>query len=188
MKYLLATTTLVSILTLSSTALLAGDKHNKRHNQHRFDDSARVTHVEPIYTSVRVSSPQRECRNHNSHRSNYQSRESYTTTIAGGIVGGVLGNQFGGGNGKKILTVAGALLGGSIGRDLGYQQPQTRTTSRYNHGEECHMVQTYHQEQRVDGYNVTYRYQGQTYTSRMDYDPGRRLPIEVSVRPRRNYY
>lgn len=187
MKHLLATTTLVSILTLSSTALLAGDKHHKRHQQHRFDDTARVTHVEPIYTSVRVASPQRECRNrnHNYHRSDYQSRESYTTTIAGGLVGGVLGNQFGGGNGKKILTVAGALLGGSIGRDLGYQP---RTTSRYNRGEECQMVQTYHQEQRVDGYQVSYRYQGQTYTSRMDYDPGRRLPVEVSVRPRTNYY
>lgn len=187
MKNLLATTTLVSVLTLSSTALFAGDNHHKRHNQHRFDDTARVTHVEPIYTSVRVASPQRECRNdrHNSHRSDYQSHESYTTTIAGGILGGVLGNQVGGGNGKKIMTVAGALLGGSIGRDLGYKRP---TTSRYNRGNECRTVQTYHQEQRIDGYQVTYRYKGQTYTSRMDYDPGRRLPVEVSVRPRAKYY
>ncbi|NQY26220.1 MAG: glycine zipper 2TM domain-containing protein [Piscirickettsiaceae bacterium] len=186
MKHLLATTTLVSLLTLSSTALLAGDKHHKRHNQHRFDDTARVTHVEPIYTSVRVASPRRECRSHNYHRSDYQPRESYTTTIAGGIIGGVLGNQLGGGNGKKILTVAGVLLGGSIGRDLGYQ---AQPTSRYNRGDECRTVQSYHQEQRIDGYQVTYRYQGQTYTSRMDYDPGNRLPVEVSVRPAsRRYY
>ncbi len=185
MKHLLATTTLVSLLTLSTTALLAGDKHHKQHKQHRFDDTARVTHVEPIYTSVRVASPQRECRVHNYHRSYYQSQESYTTTIAGGIVGGVLGNQFGGGNGKKILTVAGALLGGSIGRDLGHQP---RTSSRHNRRDECRTVQAYHQEQRLNGYQVTYRYQGQSYTSRMDYDPGRRLPVEVSVRPRANYY
>jgi len=185
MSNLLTTATLISILTLSSTALLAGNNNHKRHNQHRFDDTARVTHVDPIYRTVRVASPKRECRNHDYHRSNYQPNESYTTTIASSIVGGVLGNQFGGGNGKKILTVAGVLLGGSVGRDLSYQP---RTTSRYNRDKECQMVQTYHQEQYVDGYQVTYRYQGKTYTSSMDYDPGNRLSVKVSVQPAARYY
>ena len=33
-------------------------------------------------------------------------------TLAGAVVGGALGNQVGGGNGKKIATVAGAAAGG----------------------------------------------------------------------------
>ena len=183
MKHLLATASLVSLLTLTSTTLLAGDKRN-RHNEHRFDDTARVTHVEPIYSTVRVATPYRDC--HNSyHRSDYHPRESYTTTIAGGIIGGVLGNQFGGGSGKTALTVAGTLLGGSIGRDLGYQ---SQTTSRYNRGDDCRVSQRYHDEQRINSYRVTYRYHGQSYTTNMDHDPGKRLPVEVSVRPARHYY
>lgn len=40
-----------------------------------------------------------------------------TDSILGAIIGGVIGNQFGGGHGKDALTAAGALLGGSIGND-----------------------------------------------------------------------
>ena len=112
MKKLLLSTSLVSLLSFSPPALFAG---NQYHNS--FEDSARVTHVEPIYTSVRVSTPRREC-TQRSYRQNSPQQQSYTSTIAGGIIGGVLGNQVGGGNGKKIMTVAGALLGGSIGRDI----------------------------------------------------------------------
>ncbi len=42
---------------------------------------------------------------------------SYTPEIAGAIVGGAIGNQFGSGSGRDIATVAGAALGGSIGHD-----------------------------------------------------------------------
>ena len=182
MKNILISASLVSLLTLSSTASFAGNNYNKHNTP--FKDTARVTHVEPTYTTVRVSTPQREC----SPRSNYRrdkQQTSYTTTIAGSIVGGVVGNQFGGGNGKKIMTVAGALLGGSVGRDLGYQPSDY---NRYDRGEACHVTNRYHQEERLDGYRVTYKYQGQTYTTHMDHDPGRRIPVEVSVRPARNYY
>ena len=40
-----------------------------------------------------------------------QGQASAGRTIAGGAVGGVLGNQVGGGSGKKIATAAGAALG-----------------------------------------------------------------------------
>lgn len=33
------------------------------------------------------------------------------------------------------------------------------------------------------GYQVAYRYQGQVYVTRMDYDPGERLRVRVTVRP-----
>ena len=40
-------------------------------------------------------------------------------TIAGAIVGGVIGHQFGGGSGKTIATAVGALAGGLVGSELG---------------------------------------------------------------------
>ncbi|MDD4887370.1 MAG: glycine zipper 2TM domain-containing protein [Thiomonas sp.] len=38
--------------------------------------------------------------------------------IAGGIVGGLLGNQVGGGDGRKLATVAGAIGGGLAGNEI----------------------------------------------------------------------
>jgi len=185
MNNLLITASIISTLALTSPSVFAGNKHNK-HNKHNssFEDTARVTHVEPIYTTVRVATPQRECTSR-SYRNKNHSQKSYTSTIAGSIVGGVVGNQFGGGSGKKIMTVAGALLGGSVGRDLGYQ---SSSYSNYDGGENCHITERYHQEERINSYSVTYRYQGKTYTTEMDRHPGKRIPVEVSVRPSRSYY
>ena len=39
--------------------------------------------------------------------------------VIGGIAGGVLGNQVGGGRGKTLATVAGAVAGGAIGNEVG---------------------------------------------------------------------
>ncbi|OEY99246.1 hypothetical protein BIY45_17875 [Stenotrophomonas sp. BIIR7] len=39
-------------------------------------------------------------------------------TATGAVVGGLLGNQVGGGSGKKIATVAGAVAGGAAGRQI----------------------------------------------------------------------
>lgn len=40
----------------------------------------------------------------------------------GAVVGGVLGHQVGGGNGKKIATVAGVLLGGYAGNEVAHNR------------------------------------------------------------------
>ena len=185
MKNILITISLTTLLTVASTASLAGNKHHRKN--HSFDDTAKVTHVEPLYKTVRVSSPQRECWNQPQHRSHNTGYKSYTSTIAGGIVGGVLGNQLGGGSGKTAMTIAGTLLGGSIGRDLGYNS-QGHDDDYYNGSEQCRVTERYHEEERTDGYRVTYRYHGQTYTTHMDHNPGKRIPIEVSVRPANTYY
>jgi len=43
-------------------------------------------------------------------------------TGIGAVVGGVLGHQVGGGNGKRIATVAGALLGGYAGNEVAHDR------------------------------------------------------------------
>jgi uncharacterized protein YcfJ len=40
-----------------------------------------------------------------------------------------------------------------------------------------------HQEKRVDGYDVVYRYHGQKYATRMPRDPGRKIRIRIDIRP-----
>ena len=52
----------------------------------------------------------------------YVSDMSPVGTGIGAVVGGVLGNQVGGGNGKKLATVAGALLGGYAGNEVAHDR------------------------------------------------------------------
>jgi len=54
-------------------------------------------------------------------------------TIAGAVVGGVLGNQVGGGSGQTAATVAGAAGGAYVGNQIDKgQQRQTATAYRFN--------------------------------------------------------
>jgi outer membrane lipoprotein SlyB len=47
-------------------------------------------------------------------------------TATGAVVGGLLGNQVGGGNGKKLATVAGAVAGGAAGRNIQGRSQQNK--------------------------------------------------------------
>lgn len=83
------------------------------------------------------------------------------------------------------MTVAGTLLGGSLGNDY---NNYSRDRDHYDSHENCRVTERYREEQRADGYQVTYRYQGKTYSTHMVQHPGKRIPIEVSVRPVQQYY
>lgn len=184
MKTLISTISIATVFALGASQAIAGDRY---HNQQSYQDTARVINVDPIYRNVRISSPERECWDEPRYRNYRSSNDSYTSTIAGGIIGGVIGNQFGKGSGNKAMTVAGALLGGSMGRDY----HNNSTGGYYDRGEQCRVTERYRTEERIDGYRVTYKYNGKTYTTTMDHDPGRYIPVDVSVRPAndsRRYY
>ena len=99
--------------------------------------------------------------------------------MIGAIVGGALGNQVGKGDGRKAATVAGALIGGAIGNDSArrddryYSDTQTR----------CRTVSDRYNERRIVGYDVQYRYRGDVFMSHLDYDPGERMRVRVSIAP-----
>lgn len=57
-----------------------------------------------------------------------QAQPSGVGIVAGALLGGVLGNQVGGGNGKKLATVAGAVGGGFAGNEV---ERRTRTATAY---------------------------------------------------------
>lgn len=97
-----------------------------------------------------------------------------TGSVVGAVVGGVIGHQFGGGKGKDAATAAGALAGGYAGNKTQgkIQSGNTYTTTE----QRCSTVNETRSAE--DGYNVTYRFEGQTRTVKMAKEPGDRLPVE----------
>lgn len=137
-------------------------------------DYARVVDVDPIITRVAVSSPRRDCW-YEDHEVAVQ--RSATPTVLGAIIGGVIGHQIGNGPSRGIATVAGAVLGASVGSDAAARDGRVETRSV----ERCESHSSREWEQRVDGYRVTYVYQGRQYSTVMSYDPGRQVQVRVGV-------
>lgn len=185
MKRMFSVIGLSGFLLITSLSSLAGDRH-----QSYYQDTARVVNVEPIYKYTRYRP--RDCDDgyHRDRRNNYPRRHlsENTSTITGAIIGGVIGNQFGDGRGKTAMTIAGTVLGGSVARDSYRNRPLGH--SRDNR-DQCRYVDDrndYRNTRNIDGYRVTYRYNGQLFTTTMDHDPGRRIPVEVSIRPSNSRY
>lgn len=150
-----------------------------------FHDYAEVVDVEPVVRMVEVSTPRRQCWEEKVHHparyGDYHSAAG--EMIVGGVIGGVIGNQFGGGSGKDIATVAGTVIGASLGHDHAARRARSRYRGRVSYEHRCRTVSEYHTEERIKGYRVTYVYEGQTFTTRLPYDPGERLRVRVSVAP-----
>ncbi len=51
------------------------------------------------------------------------------------------------------------------------------------HRRSCRFVEEMHYQERVTGYRVTYHYAGHTVVSRLPYDPGESMPVNVSLIP-----
>lgn len=169
------------IATLATT-LAAGSAWAGGHpDRHGYRDYAKVVDATPIYRQIEVSTPREECWQEQVVRDVPTGRQSATPVIVGGIIGGVIGNQIGDGRGRKIATVAGTLLGASIGADKAHANtryvPTTSTEQR------CHVTHESYTEQRTVGYRVKYRYRGRIYETRMDHDPGERIPVDITVTP-----
>lgn len=175
-------------------------------------DFATVVRVQPIYANSGYGNngysgngyQRQECWNEESDRydSGYYrdsngrlyrgdgrtSNNSTTGAALGALIGGALGNQVGKGDGRKAATIAGAVIGGTIGANhsgRGYDEYRDdRGVVR-----RCRMVNEggyddgRYGDRGVGGYNVTYRYAGQTYQAYTRSRPGRTMRVMVDVRP-----
>ncbi len=148
---------------------------------------AKVVAVEPITESIAQRIPHQQCW---TEQIRYQAPSggsgSNTAAIFGGIVGAAIGNSIGRGHhrdNKNIKTLAGGLLGAAIGNDIGAQNRGRNSRVEYRDEQRCSTEYETRWEQKIIGYNVTYRYRGETYNTRMDYDPGDKLRVQVQVRP-----
>lgn len=147
----------------------------------RYEDRASVIAVTPQFE--RVNNPRQECRTEYVRESHYQApQRSLGGAIIGGIAGGLLGNTVGRGNGRVAAAAVGAGVGAIIGDRVdnnrqvyGRERVETRPIER------CVTVDSW---QTVNaGYLVDYVYNGRQYSTMMDHDPGRYVPVRVSVRP-----
>ena len=80
-----------------------------------FVDSATVTSVEKVYKQYMVEEPYQDC--YIKETLQQSGDGSATNEIMGAILGGAIGNQFGEGDGKEVMTLAGIFLGASIAND-----------------------------------------------------------------------
>ena len=138
---------------------------------------ARVLSVQPITEQVRT--PRQECREVSVVRPRpVRDQHQIAGTLLGALAGGLVGNQIGGGNGKKVATVAGAAAGGYAGNKVqeGMQNRDTYTTTQTR----CNTVNDI--SDKVVGYDVRYTLDGKEGSVRMDRDPGGQIPVDKEGR------
>ncbi|HET7798062.1 glycine zipper 2TM domain-containing protein [Nevskia sp.] len=182
-------TQLTSILTAIAVFGVSASAQAGRHHDDRYDDDgveyAEVLDSRPIYREVRVVEPREVCRDERVvYDDGYRGGGNEGVgALLGAVVGGVVGNRFGQGSGRAVATAAGAVVGASAGASIGRNNGGGRREPSYGYEQRCRTVDEAHFEQRVDGYDVRYRYHGRIYDTRLSYDPGDRLPVNVNVAP-----
>lgn len=179
----ISATVAASLVLVISPASAAGNGHTFAYNKAVYDH-ARVLSAEPIVRYVTVTTPVKECWDDVEYHTARNYRPAPVgKTLFGALLGGVIGHQFGSGSGNDAATVAGTLIGAAVGNnsartegyydDTTYSRPVRRCSTNY---------QT-HEEERIDGYDVIYVYNGRKYATTTPSDPGQRIRIRVDVRP-----
>lgn len=108
------------------------------------------------------------------HQAPVKDKHRLAGTVIGGLAGGLLGSAVGGGKGNTLATVAGAAAGGYAGNQVQKNMQQKDLVSKTEH--RCKTVNE--KSQKVIGYNVTYRLDGQDGTVRTSFKPGSTLPVK----------
>ncbi len=175
-----------SCLVFASSAMAKHDHYRDTYrDSNRGFAFADVVNVEPRYQRVEHRVPEKQCWvetvRHEEPVGGY--RDSHTGQILGAAIGGGLGNAVGHNkSNKRVGTVVGAILGASIANDMANNR---RHSSRavYEDVERCDVSYHSEYEERINGYDVEYRYNGQIYHTYMDRHPGKKIKVAVDVRP-----
>ena len=169
---MLARTSAIALLALASGLAHAGSVSYL---------TVPVLEVEPHYSVTRTPIERTVCWDETTYRREGGSSSSATPTIAGAIIGGVIGNQFGGGSGNTAMTAAGALLGGSIGRDASRANSPARYTPVAT--ERCTVQRDFEERSVITSYRVLYEFDGRIHETTMRQHPGDSIRLRVSATP-----
>lgn len=162
-----------NIVKSATAALLATSISMPVMADEAFYDNARVISVAP--QTERVNLPLQNC--HTEYiTETYSEPKSPAGAIIGGIAGGLLGSQIGRGNGRIAGAAVGAGVGAVVGDRVGNDQTGNTTTRPI---ERCSTVDNWQIVNKV--YLVTYQYNGRTFTTVTDSDPGPNIQVRVSV-------
>lgn len=157
-------------------------------------ERARVLSTVPVVQQVAV--PQQFCED---VQVDSGQRSNGTGALIGALIGGVAGHSLGRsgahysprgyghrgyghhggysqGPSRGAATVVGAIAGGLIGNVI----ESSTSQPTYDTVRKCTNETVY--ENRTVAYDVSYAYAGQRYHTRLDYDPGAWMPVEVQPR------
>ncbi len=172
----------ISRVLLPVTLLAVSSIASAEYSQGTIDE-ATVLSADPVYRTVRINQPTEQCWDEKVATPARSGYKSHTPKILGAIIGAAVGNEFGSGRGRDLATAAGAVLGGSIGRDAQANHRSKHHQGGYTYQKRCEVVDSYHTEERLDGYDVTYRYNGQVGSTFTKHDPGSTIRVSVNVVP-----
>jgi uncharacterized protein YcfJ len=144
---------------------------------------ADVLRVDPVFRTTVVREPREECREEPVTYRERSGGDATGGTVLGAIIGGAIGNKVGSGDGRRAATVAGAVIGGAIGHDIDKNNGSQPGREYRGVRENCRVVDVESERREVAGYDVEYRYRGEMFMSRLNYDPGERLRIRVAITP-----
>jgi uncharacterized protein YcfJ len=145
---------------------------------HAFDAVATVVNVAPVNETV--SQPDQRCWTEYQQSRVSAPERNFGGAIVGGITGGLLGSLMGAGNGK----VAAAAAGAGIGAIAGDRMANRDTGDTYTTAVPIQRCETVSNSQTRTAYMVTYEYDGQRFMTRLPYNPGNQLRVNVSVTPK----
>lgn len=160
MKYVIA----LSAVIFSSTAVFADG----------IQDYAVITAVHPIYIDRHVDRYETQCYDVEVPVYGYSRSGSSGDVLAGAIIGGVIGNQFGSGSGKDAMTALGVI----IGADQALRSRRNEVVS-YRIERRCENVRQIVSDPVLSHYSIQYTTNGMTYQTETTrrYTLGQRVEI-----------
>tara|TARA_B110000503_G_C7136101_1_gene408866 strand:- start:1228 stop:1734 length:507 start_codon:yes stop_codon:yes gene_type:complete len=165
MNKLLAAIT--AVVTLTTTTAFAQTEY------------ATIVKVNPNYQTISVPVQHTECNIVEVPVYSSQGHASTGDTVLGAIIGGAVGNQFGGGRGNDAATVLGAIIGADIAnKNSGQQQ-----IIGYRQEKVCQNVTFYEKQEKLENYNITYEWngiRGRAVTYNI-YQVGDTIPVNISI-------
>jgi uncharacterized protein YcfJ len=173
MKSRILNTTLAAALFAASGAAQAGPARGYGDG---FTARVPVLASTPVYETI--NEPRRECWTETAGYETRSYRDGNSTggAILGAIAGGLIGSTVGKGDGRVAAAAVGAATGAVVGDR--WNDGGGRYESRPQQVERCRSYDNYRQV--ISGYDVRYRFQGREYSTRLPYDPGRWLTLNVS--------
>jgi len=198
--------------TLGAVAFAGAATAREHVRPERLTVYADVLDVRPVYEEVSYFGPTRECwteevrhvvredyaRPHRAYRDGHPRERRGGEAIVGGLIGGVVGNQLGRNSSRGTragATIAGAIIGSAVANETSAANARHRRHAPRYHAprtvyetrpvERCREVESSRAERRLQHYDVTYRYDGRTYTTRLPRDPGAELELNVTLTPAR---
>jgi uncharacterized protein YcfJ len=168
----LNTTLIAALLAVSGTAH-ADHGHEEGDG---FVARAQVLASTPVFDTI--NEPRRECwtETTGSETRSYRDGNNGGGAVLGAIAGGLIGSTVGKGNGRIAAAAVGAATGAVVGDR--WNNGDRIDESRPRQVEKCRIHDNYRQV--ISGYDVRYRFQGREYNTRLPYDPGQWLTLNVN--------